>query len=196
MKVFHHRVNTAEQLSEIPSGDGVEIDLRSFNGQIILQHEPFLIGEGFSSWLNVWKGQEIILNIKEEGIETKVLEGLAKYGVQDYFFLDQSFPFMMKILRSGNLNTAARVSDFECVDTALALGTKWVWVDCFTGDWSFLPKAVSLLKEARKKICLVSPELVRLNWENELDALQSILEIQLLQVDAVCTKVKSKWVDR
>jgi hypothetical protein len=193
MKIFHHRQNTALQLRGVPSVDGVEIDLRSSNGEIILQHDPFLQGEVLSDWLDSWDGQEIILNIKEEGIEDRVLDLMDRKRISHYFFLDQSFPFMMKLLKNKNTNTAARVSDLESVETALAINTKWVWVDCFNGNWDFLLHAVPKLQSAKKKICLVSPELVRNQSEIELDNLQALLKMNNFGIDGVCTKLKSKW---
>lgn len=39
----------------------------------------------------------MILNVKSERIEHKILELLRKYNIKDYFFLDFTFP-MIKIL--------------------------------------------------------------------------------------------------
>jgi hypothetical protein len=193
MKVFHHRINESSMLLDIPSTDGVEIDLRSMNGKIILQHEPFLDGEDFVSWLKTWQGQELILNVKEEGLENRILEILESTGVEDYFFLDQSFPFMVRTLSTGNRNVAARVSDLESSETALGLDCNWIWLDCFFGDWKFLIEVVPKLQSRGKRMCLVSPELVRINSTSEMQSLQSILRENDLHIEAVCTKVKSGW---
>ena len=193
MKIFHHRVNQSLTLIDIPSRDGVEIDLRSMNGKIILQHDPFLEGESFISWLKNWRGQELILNIKEEGLENGIIDILESAGVENYFFLDQSFPFLVKTINSGNLNVAARVSDLESSETALGLNCKWVWLDCFLGDWKFLIEVVPKLQSQGKRLCLVSPELVRSNSMSEMRRLQRILQENKLHLEAVCTKVKSRW---
>jgi hypothetical protein len=193
MKIFHHRINQSSTLIDIPSLDGVEIDLRSMNGEIILQHDPLLDGEDFVSWLKNWNGQELILNVKEEGLEKRILEILESIGVENYFFLDQSFPFMIRTLNSGNKNVAARVSDLESSETALGLDCNWVWLDCFSGDWKFLIDVVPKLQSQGKRMCLVSPELVRINSTSEMQSLQSILRDNNLRLEAVCTKVKSGW---
>ena len=194
MKIFHHRINEAHKLTDIPSKDGVEIDLRSASGKIILQHDPFLGGEDFTSWLEHWSGQDLILNVKEEGLENRILEILDTFAVKNYFFLDQSFPFMVKSLNSGNRNVAARVSDLESIETAIGLDCKWVWLDCFRGDWNFIIDVVPVLQAQGKLLCIVSPELVRIETENELQNLQNIIAENQLNLDAVCTKSKSKWV--
>ena len=70
----------------------------------------------------------------------------------------------------------------------------WVWIDCFLGDWNFLPGVVRRLQDNGKKICLVSPELVRDNTLNELQLLQDVLKNNSLLVQGVCTKLKALWV--
>jgi hypothetical protein len=193
MKIFHHRINTSSQLVEIPPADGVEIDIRSSGQDIILEHEPFKEGQLLTQWLKHWQGQSLILNIKEEGIEERTLDALHAYPNLEYFFLDQSFPFLARTINSGNKKTAVRVSDLESVDTALLMNCDWVWIDCFLGDWNFLPGVVRRLQDNGKKICLVSPELVRDNAMNELQLLQDILKDNNLFVQGVCTKLKALW---
>jgi len=194
MKIFHHRINTSSQLVSIPSVDGVEIDVRSRGENIILEHDPFKKGQIFTEWLEHWQGQSLILNVKEEGIEERILEMLSAYPNLEYFFLDQSFPFLARTIKSGNKNTAVRVSDLESVETALLMKCNWVWIDCFLGDWNFLPGVIRRLQNDGKKICLVSPELVRDNSLNELQVLQGILRDNNLFVQGVCTKFKERWV--
>ena len=194
MKIFHHRRNTVSEILEVPQTDGVEIDLRSSNGEIILQHDPFLAGVLFKDWLKSWEGQFLILNVKEEGIETRILELLKIFKVKEYFFLDQSFPFMVKTLKMGNRSVAARVSDLESIETALKIESDWAWLDCFSGEWDFIQSAVPILHSAKKKICLVSPELVRVDVDDELLYLQSMIKANDLVIDGVCTKRKRDWV--
>ena len=193
MKIFHHRINTSAQLVEIPSIDGVEIDIRSSGQDIILEHDPFKEGQLFTEWLKHWQGQSLILNVKEEGIEDRTLEVLNAYTNLEYFFLDQSFPFLARTINSGNKNTAVRVSDLESIDTALLMNCDWVWIDCFLGDWNFLPGFIRRLQNNGRKICLVSPELVRDNTLNELQRLQDVLKDNNLFVQGVCTKLKALW---
>ena len=193
MKIFHHRINTSAQLVEIPSIDGVEIDIRSSGQDIILEHDPFKEGQLFTEWLKHWQGQSLILNVKEEGIEERTLEVLNAYTNLEYFFLDQSFPFLAQTINSGNKNTAVRVSDLESIDTALLMNCDWVWIDCFLGDWNFLPGVIRRLQDNGRKICLVSPELVRDNTLNELQRLQDVLKDNNLFVQGDCTKLKALW---
>ena len=193
MLFIHHRKNQPQELCSVPSKDGVEIDLRSNGGRIYLQHDPFVKGEDFETWLDSWNGQFLVLNVKEEGLEDHILKILSERQILEFFFLDQSFPFLIRTLRKGIRKVAARVSDIESIETALAVDCEWVWIDCFNGDWSFLEGIVPRLVSSRKKICLVSPELVRTNTETELDSLQEILRGMPFKIDAVCSKVAGLW---
>lgn len=194
MLIMRHRVNSSDQLKTIPSFQGVEIDLRSRKDQVILQHDPFKSGELFEDWLMTWNGQFLILNIKEEGLEERILENLQVHSIENYFFLDQSFPFMQKLIRSGNSRVAARASDIESVQTALSSGATWCWLDSFSGNWDYLSDSLPRLKEANIKTCLVSPELQRPNSEIELEELRYFISHSQLLIDAVCTKSPGSWL--
>jgi len=195
LKIFHHRVNNSSDLKNIPHTDGVEIDLREFSGKIVLQHDAFCGGETLDAWLKKWRGQFIIFNIKEDGIEDAVLRYIDKFEVKDYFFLDQSIPAIHKLLAKNNRNIATRVSDVESVNTALAIDSNWVWLDSFSGNWTYLQKDLAKLKLSGKKTCLVSPELVRINNKFELIELRNQVFSKEIIVDAVCTKFKDFWLN-
>ena len=193
MKIFIHRVNQSSDLRQISSNFGVEIDIRTIGGEIILSHDPFFQGELFTDWLKSWKGQALILNVKEDSLETSVLSILSKHQVSDYFFLDQSYPSIRKMIAGGNSKLATRVSDFEDLETALISGSDWVWLDSFSGNWRFLQKAVPAIKENKQKVCLVSPELQRTDSDGELLELQGLIKNLDTEIDAVCTKFPKKW---
>jgi hypothetical protein len=197
MLIIEHRINTSARLKEIPAPNGVEIDLRSFNMEIILEHDPFTPGESFYEWMKNWRGQFLVLNVKEEGLEKSIIDIMTEYKVKDYFFLDQSFPFMQKLLANGNKRTAVRVSDIESVETALVAGTEWCWLDSFSGDWEYLIDVIPQVSNIGLKTCLVSPELQRTSENtSELENLQRILSLGSLNVDAVCTKKPHQWIGK
>ncbi len=193
MLIIQHRVNWRSQLETVPAVMGVEIDLRSRGDEIILAHDPFVNGELLKDWLTGWNGQFLVLNIKEEGLETRILEILSDFNVTEFFFLDQSFPFMMKSINSGDKRVAARVSDVEVINTAINSGAQWCWLDCFSGNWDYLIEAKESLASMNIKSCLVSPELQRIDFLNELKALQSLIKLSGLKIDAVCTKHPEVW---
>ena len=94
MEIIFHRRNTVEQLISTPDNYGVEIDLRTYDKKLIINHDPFKKGIKFSKWLSFYKHGTLILNIKEEGIEEEVLFYLDKFQIETYFFLDQSLPIL------------------------------------------------------------------------------------------------------
>ena len=191
-----HRVNTINELTTLPVYYGVEIDLRDRDGgKIIMQHDPFTEGEDFSEYLKHYHHGTMILNIKSERIEHKVLELLKKYNVANYLFLDSSFPMIDLLSREGEQNIALRYSEYEGIDTILAMKNKvkWVWVDCFTK----LPidqESFQVLKEAGFKLCLVSPELQ--GRPDDVNNYKKYIRSEGIIFDAICTKSYNveKWL--
>jgi hypothetical protein len=193
MKIYSHRVNTKSQLLKVPEKYGVEIDIRTDSGQLILSHDPFSNGELLSDWLACWKGQPIILNVKEDAIEEEILDLLEKFEVGDFFFLDQSYPSIRRMINQGMRQLATRVSDYEDLATALNSGSEWVWLDSFSGNWTYLKDAVPRILQNQQKTCLVSPELQRSNSVHELKSLQNFIVENSIKIDAVCTKTIEDW---
>lgn len=188
MKYVAHRVNTIDELKKIPTAYGVELDLRDDGNELVLQHDPFRTGERFEDYLKEYKHGTIILNIKSERIELRVLELLQKYSITDYFFLDSSFPMIFLLSGKGEKKMALRFSEYEGLDTIEAMQGKvdWVWIDCFTK----LPvnrENFALLKEWGFKICLVSPELQ--GRDADIENYKEYLKNEGVVFDAICTKV-------
>jgi len=188
MKFIAHRVNTVEELRKLPTEYGVELDLRDdLNGRIYIQHNPFEAGEDFEEYLKEYHHGTMILNIKSERIEQKILELLPKYDVKSYFFLDSSFPMIWLLSNQGEKNIALRISEAEGLDTARNMAGKvdWIWVDCF----SKIPIGKSEYNELKSlgyKLCFVSPELQGRN--EDIEAYKVELETNGMIMDAVCTK--------
>lgn len=187
MEFIAHRINTVEELKQVPKEYGVELDLRDYRDKLILQHDPFKDGEDFEEYLKHYNHGTMILNIKSERIEYRVLELIQQYNIQQYFFLDSSFPMIYQLSKEGEKNLALRFSEFEGIDTILAMAGKvdWVWVDCFTK----LPINVEIfnnLKENGFKLCFVSPELQGQN--EKLEEYRKYLYDNEIRFDAICTK--------
>ncbi len=82
MEFIAHRINTVSELESLPKNYGVEIDLRdALDGTVYIAHEPFTTGENFESYLQHYKHGTMILNIKSERIEFKVLK-LIKHVIK------------------------------------------------------------------------------------------------------------------
>jgi hypothetical protein len=194
MKFIAHRRNTMAELLSTEHKFGVEVDIRSLGQQLIMHHDPLVAGEPFDEWLSAYQHGTLILNVKEEGLETRLIALMVEKGISDYFFLDQSFPFLVKWAKFGERRCAVRVSEFESVETALTLAGKvdWVWVDCFT-HFPLTHIDAKRLKQAGFKLCLVSPELQGRNAECEIPLLASLLKERDIMAEAVCTKRPDLW---
>jgi len=194
MKIIYHQRNTKLELVATDSKYGIEVDIRSEGDRLIIHHDPFVSGESFDEWIDSYQHGTLILNLKEEGLEARLINLMQSKGITDYFFLDQSFPFLVKWAKAGENQCAVRVSEFEAIETALTLAGKvdWVWVDCFNKFPLSEDDAVRL-KNACFKLCLVSPELQGRNAEIEIPALVSLLRARNIESDAVCTKRPDLW---
>ena len=119
---------------------------------------------------------------------------MQQYKIANYFFLDQSFPFLIKWTKLGESRCAIRISEYESISTALTLTGKaqWVWVDFFS---RFPLDATSgkQLKEAGFKLCLVSPELQGINPITAIPRLKELIRHLGIKIDAVCTKQPDLW---
>ena len=129
----------------------------------------------------------MILNVKSERIEFKILEMLKKYEIKKYFFLDSSFPMIWTLTNQGEKKIAIRVSEYEGLDTARNMSGKasWIWVDCF----SRLPIGKIESDELHSlgyKLCLVSPDLVE--RDREIEVYKETINEYKLEFDAICCK--------
>ena len=196
MEYIAHRINTVEELKKLPYEYGVELDLRDdLTGRIYIQHNPFEPGEDFEEYLKEYHHGTMILNIKSERIELKILEMIGKYDVKSYFFLDSSFPMIWLLSNQGEKNIALRISEVEGMDTARNMAGKveWIWVDCF----SRIPIGKMEADELHAlgyKLCFVSPELE--GRDEDIETYKQQLAERDLEFDAICTKVYNiqRWM--
>lgn len=189
-KIFAHRINTAEQLQAVSPEYGIELDIRPEGDDMILHHDPFCPGERFSEFLDHYHHSGIILNVKAEGMENRLIKLMEEKGIDDYFFLDLSLPFLVKTIRNGCNKVAVRFSEYEplaFVDR-FAGKAEWVWVDCFTAN--VLTRETYEHLRRSFKICIVSPELQShpLEWITEFRN-----NFAGFEIDAVCTKKPELW---
>lgn len=194
MKLIAHRRNTLAELRATPIEYGVEVDIRSVGERLIIHHDPFVDGEDFIAWLAHYRHGTLILNVKEEGLERRLLNLMAERGIGDFFFLDQSFPFLIKTARQGERRCAVRVSEFESIETVLMLAgmVDWVWADCFS-RFPLSGAEARKLKALGFRLCLVSPELQGRNGAQEIPEMRALLRQEEISPDAVCTKLPALW---
>lgn len=194
MQIIAHRINSIANLQETSVEFGVEVDIRSHGSNLIIHHDPFESGELFDDWMKEFRHKTLILNVKEEGLEPSLIKNMSDHKCEDFFFLDQSFPFLVKYAEACKGRSAVRFSEFEGIETVVSLSGRvdWVWVDCF----SKMPldrNNFALLKENAFKICLVSPELHGFSAVKTIPAFRETLRIEGIELDAVCTKHPELW---
>jgi hypothetical protein len=194
MIVIQHRVNQIDLLQQTPKNLGVEVDIRSNSKELYLSHDPFTTGPSFTEFLNHFSHSFIILNVKEEGLEDQCVALLRSKGIRNYFFLDQSMPFLIRRGLNGEKDGACRLSEYESLDTVLNLShfCNWVWVDSFNSEGVSI-ETLKTLRGLGLKICLVSPELHGVHRQEEIQPLISLTQGLDFQIDAVCTKFPEKW---
>lgn len=186
-KFIAHRINSSYELVNIDANFGVELDIRDNINGLYLSHDPFSTGQEFESFLKNYHHGLIILNIKSERIEYRVLDALKKYHLEEYFFLDSSFPMLKKLSDEGERNLAIRFSELESLDTVIKMAGRasWVWVDCFS-SFPLDRQTYDLFKSLGYKICIVSPELQGQDEKIEIYG-KYMLEKNIFP-DAVCSK--------
>jgi hypothetical protein len=190
MQIIQHRVNSIAQLKTVPVHYGVELDVRDKYDEIIVQHDAFGKGENWDSYLKEYVNGLMIANVKTEGIEEKIIADVEKNKIENYFLLDVSLPFLVKLSNKGIKKMAVRFSEYEPIELATKFIGKvdWLWVDCFTqlplhkDNFDFLKKHF--------KICIVSPELQSHNIEMITSFKQQLIN---MPIDAVCTKYPDLW---
>lgn len=189
-QLVQHRVNTIAQLSSTPIQYGVELDIRDKYDELIIEHDAFNKGTNWLDYLAAYQHGLMIANIKTEGVEQRVITDLAAHNIDNYFLLDVSLPFLVKLSNSGFRKMAVRFSEYEPLDFVMKFAGKvdWLWADCFTK----MPLDASNYEMLKKhfKICLVSPEL---HGRSEDELLQYKAEIASFEIDAICTKKTELW---
>jgi hypothetical protein len=192
MLLIEHRVNTAAHLARVPPERGVEIDVRDYDGDLRLAHDPLQGGERLADWLEGYRHALAIFNVKCDGLEGRIAALAEARGVRDYFFLDVANPTLVGLARRGERRVAVRYSEYEPIEFALAFAgqAEWVWIDCF----SRLPldPATHAVLRRHFRLCVVSPELQRHPRERIAEFRAAL---RAMPVDAVCTDFCDDWRD-
>ena len=134
MDIVAHRINLISELLELPVKYGCEIDIRSRNSKLILNHEPYVSGDSLVDYLDNYKHGLLVLNIKEAGIENDVLQLVRERNIPSFFLLDVEFPYLYRASRLGERAIAVRFSEDEPIELVYNYNklVDWVWVDTNT----------------------------------------------------------------
>ena len=190
MVIVHHRVNTLEQLHQVAPECGVEIDIRDYDGDLRLTHEPFATGDRLDDFLEAYRHSLLILNTKCDGLERRILDCVERRAIRNFFFLDTALPTLVRLSAAGVRQFAVRYSEFEPLPfvSKFAGLVDWVWIDCFRRPLAQIGVYDCLRRQFRT--CLVSPEL-----EGHPASAISLYRDALrhAEPDAVCTDFPATW---
>ncbi len=191
MEFIAHRINTIEELKSLDHSFGVELDVRDGANELILAHDPYQDGERFEEYLKHYQHGTMIVNIKSERIETEILNLLKKYGIKDYFFLDNAFPVVIELSDQGETNIALKYSEYQGTDTIEIMKDRadWLWIDCYT-KFSLDNETYKKFKDWGYKLCYGSPELYGRN--DDIEPYNDQIVAEDIRFDAVCTKYYNK----
>lgn len=192
----YHRINTIKELNSISEECGIEFDVRDSENDIIVQHDPFSSSEKtiFNDFIKNIKNNFLIINVKSEGIEEKIMSLLKGKNKENFFFLDCSFPIINKYSKQGIKNFALRYSEFEGMDTLINMKglVDWVWIDCFS-KFVLNYNTYIKIRELGYKICIVGPDLQQ--RPDDISIYSSYMRRNNIFVDMICTKKHNidKW---
>jgi hypothetical protein len=188
--LIKHRINSIGDLENVPQEYGIEIDIRIYNNEIILNHEPFESGPSFETFLKHYKHSFLIVNMKCDGPEEMIIKKLKENSIKNFFFLDCSIPRTVNLIRKNCSNIAIRYSKYEPIEFIMKFKNyvDWVWVDCFD-KFELSGKDYNIIKQYFK-ICLVSPELQGHSIE-KINQFKKLSEN--MKFDAICTKSPELW---
>ena len=193
MEIIIHRVNKTKELKKINHSYGVEIDIRSYNNKLILNHEPYDDGDDLESYLKEYKHGSLILNIKEAGIEKDVLKLVQNYSIKNYFFLDVEFPFILNSYYENIKDIAIRLSYYESFDHLNKFQGffKWIWLDSYK-FCNFSKEEIKILNKS--KICFVCPS----RWDKNKEILnyKKFFLDNKINIEAVMTDEENvkQWI--
>tara|TARA_Y100001958_G_C21008364_1_gene389411 strand:+ start:117 stop:731 length:615 start_codon:yes stop_codon:yes gene_type:complete len=188
-----HRQNKLVKLQNLKklSFCGIELDLRTFSNNIILQHDPFKKGLNFFSNYKLLKNFFLIIDIKSSGISQRIINFLRKKKA-NFLILNLSSPELMEMInKKFQKNLFLRYSFFENIDLKEKKFKKvnWVWVD-FLNNNPITLKDYKYFKKNKKKICLTSPDLAGLK-KRYIKNYIFHLNKNKIKADMVCVKQKN-----
>lgn len=140
-------------------GIGTETDLRDHNGEIVVSHDmPTGSPLSFADLLRIMDGRNLTLalNIKADGLSSRIKEILREFGHTNYFTFDMSVPDLVRQLQD-EMVVFTGLSDIQ-PHAVLEQRCSGVWLDCFNSDW-YQADLIDSLVGRGKRVCVVSADL-------------------------------------
>lgn len=197
--IILHRQNSFKDI-DFSQIDGIEFDVRSHNGQLVLAHNRLATDEKSFEYLDDnlvrVKGSDkfFIVNVKEAGLEEELVYLFKAAEIKNFYFLDSQIPDIVRLSRANNFfgKFIIRVSDVESYNERLISisNAKYMWVD-WNGFNEFdrfaYSKFISSLPKTINRI-YVSPELYSPDFAPLISQVS-----ECVSTDSVCTKYPELW---
>jgi len=169
-------------------GFGTETDIRDFCGELVISHDPPQeIGLSARTFFELYRKYNsnlpLALNIKADGLQDVLASLLKKIEIDNYFVFDMAIPDALIYMQKG-LKVFTRQSEYE-KEPAFYESADGVWIDCFYSEWVTVDVIDKHLKNG-KKVCLVSPELHKRQYEQFWTTLRSMNVVENDQL-ILCT---------
>ena len=157
--------------NSIDNNFGFEIDIRSFNGDLVVSHDPLNDKKKFIDFKDILTYYKkvnsdvlVAINVKEDGLNILIKQVLKEFKIKNYFVFDMSIPDMIAYSKS-NICFYTRQSEYEKYP-ALYDEASGVWLDEFYQHW-IDEKIVQSHISNGKNLCIVSPDLHKRDFINE-----------------------------
>ncbi len=142
-------------------GFGIETDIRDFRGELVISHD---IGDEASmsleKFFELYKHYEtdlsLALNIKSDGLQSKLKKMIEFYDIENYFCFDMSVPDGLLYLKQS-MDVFTRQSEYE-ENPSFYSEAVGVWMDEFCEHW-IDEKIIGQHIKNQKRVVIVSPEL-------------------------------------
>lgn len=190
MLYIWHRVNTILELELIAHNYGVALDISVYQDNLILYHDSFIEGINFESFLRKYAHSLLILNVKAERLEERILYLLEKCKISRYFFLDMSLPVLIHYAKKGIKQIAVRYSEYKPIEAIIKFKhlVEWVWINGFN-IFPLTFQNYTILK-SYFTLCLVSPEL---QGQSIYYISKYYQKMENIIFDAICPKYPEEW---
>lgn len=213
--IFLHRQNDLDKYSKLNKRyPSVEVDVRSSPDGLILHHDRLNFNNKYPEAKKLKTlAKNIILNIKESGIEEELIE---IFNNSDFYFLDSQIPDILRISKlhpEHSHRFILRVSDVEHFNCKMVnlINPKYIWLDYseFNSESFNIDEYIRFVKttklmieteselnpELNSELILVSPELYSLENLNLTKEIIERLKSEKLNRYSVCTKFPELYKD-
>jgi glycerophosphoryl diester phosphodiesterase len=146
---------------------GTETDVRDYEGKLVISHDiatkkSMLIDDFFQMYKSYNDNLSLALNIKSDGLQKELKNKLEEYNIENYFVFDMAVPDGLLYL--DNFNTFTRQSEYE-KEPSFYEKAFGIWIDAFINENWITEKILETHLKNGKKICIVSPDLHRREYE-------------------------------